>query len=113
MLSSKDVTHQKRSRKVNSTVEIIETNNCPTDGNTSLKNYVNKGSFVKSLAVKLRSHRYQVFESPSDADTAIVKVAIDIAEIQKSTLLKFKNVMVYSDYTDVLCLLTSPLFPLV
>ena len=49
LLSTKNVTHQKRSGKVSSTVEIKETNNCPTDRNNFLTNYANKGSIVKSL----------------------------------------------------------------
>ena len=104
LLSTKDVTHQKRSGKVSSTVEVKETNKCPTDRNTFLTNYANKGAFVKSLASNLRSLGFQVFECPSDADTTIVKVAIDIAQSQ--------NVMVYSDDTDILCLLVHHYFHL-
>ena len=76
LLSTKDITHQKRTGNVSTIVEIKETNNCPTDRDTFLKYYVNKGSFVKSLAVKLRSLEFQVFECPSDADTTIVKVVM-------------------------------------
>lgn len=96
-LSTKDVTHQKRSGNISSTVEVKETNKCPSDRNTFLTNYSNKGEFVKYLASKLRSFGFQVFECPSDADTTIVKVAIEIAKTQ--------DVTVYSDDTDVLCLL--------
>ena len=70
---------KKRCGKVSLIVEINETNNCPTDQITFPKNYFNKSSFVKSLAVKLRSLGIQVFECPSDADTTILKVPIDIA----------------------------------
>ena len=76
----------------------------PTDRNNFLTIYGNKGSFVKSLAIELRKIGFQVFECPSDADTTIVKVAIDIA--------KSKNVTVYSDDTDVLCLLAHHCFHL-
>ena len=93
-LSTKDVTHQKRSGKLSTVVEVKEVNNCPTDWNTFLTNYLNKGAFVSSLSAYLRSRGFQVIEWPSDANTTIVKATIDIAKDQ--------NVVVYSDDTVLL-----------
>ena len=61
-LSTKDVTHQKRSGKLSTVVEVKEVNNCPTDWNTFLTNYLNKGAFVSSLSVYLRSRGFQVLK---------------------------------------------------
>lgn len=94
-ISTKDTTHHKRQGKTAHTVEIMEGNPCPADRTTFLSNYKNKSSFVKWLSEKLGEAGLMVVQCPSDADTTIVKVAIDDEE----------DVMVYSDDTDVLCLL--------
>ena len=96
-LSTKDVTHQKRSSNVCSTVDIKEINPCTSDRDSFLSNYKNKEKFVKFLARRLRILELQVIECPSDADTTIVKVAVETA--------KETPVNVFSDDTDVLCLL--------
>ena len=96
-LSTKDATHRKRSGKVSSVIEFKDSNICPTDRDTLLSNYQNKEGFVKLLATSLKTFGFQVVECPSDADTTIVKVAIQMARVQ--------DVIVYSDDTDVLSLL--------
>ena len=95
-LSTKDATHQKRSGKISQTVDISDDNRCPSDRNTFFSNYTNKESFVKSLAKKLKP-TFKVIECPSDADTTIVKEALAVALDAPVT--------VFSDDTDILCLL--------
>ena len=77
------------------TVDIAETNPCPADRTTFLSNYKNKTSFVKCLSEKLEEAGLTDVQFPSDADTTIAKVAVNHEE----------PVTVYSDHTDVLCLL--------
>ena len=95
-LSTKDATHQKRSGKISQTVDISDDNRCPSDRNTFFSNYTNKESFVKSLAKKLKP-TFKVIECPSDADATIVKEALAVALDAPVT--------VFSDDTDILCLL--------
>ena len=97
LLSTKDDTHKKCSRKASATIEIKEMNLCVTDRSTFLSNYENKKAFVKCLAAKLRILGFQVFECPYDADTTIVKVALKYSKEQ--------SVIVYADDTDILFLL--------
>lgn len=95
-LSTKDATHSKRGTKMAQTVEIRKENQCPADRKSFLSNYSNKESFVKKLSNELRNE-FRVVECPSDADTTIVKEALDAARSSKVT--------VFSDDTDVFCLL--------
>eukprot|EP00794_Sanderia_malayensis_P008462 gene8462-9369_t len=87
-LSTKDATHQKRAGKMSQTVEIRNDNSCPSNQN--------KETFVKALSKKLETN-FKVLECPSDADTSIVKEALTAA--------RNAPVTVFSDDTDVLCLL--------
>ena len=96
-LSTKDITHQKRSGRASQTTEMKDTNPCPSDRNGFLSNYTNKEAFVKALAAKLELQGFRIVQCPSDADTTIVKVALQATHD--------KPVTVYSDDTDVLCLL--------
>ena len=96
-MSTKDATHQKRSGKVSQTVEIHDQHPCPAERKVFLSNYTNKKHFVMALSKKLELDGFKVVLCPSDADTTIVKVALDFADGTPVT--------VYSDDTDVLCLL--------
>ena len=96
-LSTKDSTHQKRSGPVSQEVEIKEANPCPANRKTFLGNYHNKERFIACLAGYLKERNFKVVECPSDADTTIVKEALNAA--------KDSSVVIYSDDTDILCLL--------
>ena len=93
---TKDSTHQKRGGKKSQTVEILEGNSCPSNQSTFFSNYANKENFVKALASHLETN-IKIVQCPSDADTSIVKGAMEAAE--------HSDVTVFSDDTDVLCLL--------
>ena len=67
-----------------------------TDRNTFLSNHKNLKTFVKGLAAKLRILGFQVFEWPCDADTTIVKFALNSKE---------QSVIVYADDTNITSLL--------
>ena len=97
LLSTKDSTHQKRSGKISQTVEINDLNQCPAERSTFLTNYKNKEGFVTCLASKLQTNGFEVICCPGDADTTIAKTALEIENA--------KHVTIYSDDTDVLCLL--------
>ena len=96
-MSTKDATHQKRSGTVTQTLETHDQYHCPSERNVFLSNYTNKENFVMALATKLELDGFEVVLCPCDADTTIVKVALDSANGTPVT--------VYSDDTDVLCLL--------
>ena len=63
---------------------------------TFFSNYTNKENFVKVLASHLEAN-FKIVQCPSDTDTSIVKEAMEAAE--------HSDVTVFSDDTDVLCLL--------
>ena len=88
---------KKGCRKASASIEINEMNLCVTDRNTFLLIYENKKAFVKCFPAKLTILGIQVFECPCDANTTIVKVAIEYS--------KEKSVIGYADYTDILSLL--------
>ncbi|KAG1667386.1 hypothetical protein GQR58_018489 [Nymphon striatum] len=94
-ISTKDATHQKCSGTASHTVEIHDQHPCPSERKVFLSNYLNKEKFVIALASKLKSCGFEVVLCPSDADTTIVKVALNLST----------PATVYSDDTDVLCLL--------
>ena len=92
--STKDATHHKRQKSSNS-IEIKMQNRCPADRKSFLTNYGNKEAFVNWLSTNLSEAGFEVINCPADADTTIVKVSLDQKEA----------VNVYSDDTDILCLL--------
>ena len=65
-----------------------------------LHNYTNKENFVTALAAKLEANNIKVVFCPSDADTTIVKVA----------LCENRPVTIFTDYTDISCLLLHHLY---
>ena len=95
-LSTKDATHQKWAGLMSHNVDIKDENSCPANRNTFFGNYHNKKNFVKALAANLKS-KFKVVECPSDTDTSIVKESLMAA--------KSSPVIVFSDDTDILCLL--------
>ena len=94
--STKDVTRKSRSTKTAQTIEIDDDNVCTYDRNDFLTNYTNKEMFVTILATKLEEIGIKVICCPCDADTIIVKTALECQS---------KPVTVFSDDTDILCIL--------
>ena len=92
----KDSTHQKRGGKKSQTVEIRKGNSCPSNRSTFFSNYSNKENFVKALGSHLETN-FKIVQYPSDADTSVVKETMEGAE--------HSDITVFSDDTDVLCLL--------
>ena len=93
-VSTKDATHSKREKSSNA-IEIQDQNRCPADRKSFLSNYTNKQAFIDWLSTHLADAGFEIVKCPADADTTIVKAAIN----QKG------SVNVYSDDTDILCLL--------
>ena len=91
-LSTKDTTRKKRSGRLSNTVEIKDIHPCPADRNAFLSNYANKEAFVKFLGSKLELLGFNVIQCLSDADTAIVKIALNSNDD--------KPVTIYLDDTD-------------
>ena len=50
---------------------------CTTDRNKFLTKYTNKENFVAALAAKLEANVIKVVLCPSDAETTIVRVAME------------------------------------
>ena len=94
-VSTKDSTRQKRTGKMLQSVEISDDNPCPSDRDLFLANYTNKQKFVSALAEKLNFSGVIVILCPSDADTTIVKTALEIE----------RPVLDLTDDTDNLCLM--------
>ena len=95
-MSTKDSTHQKWGGKKSQTVEIRKGNSCPSNRSTFFSNYSNKENFVKALGRHLETN-FKIVQYPSDADTSVVKETMEGAE--------HSDITVFSDDTDVLCLL--------
>ena len=75
--STKDTTRKRRSGGISNTVDIKDINPCPAYRNTFLSNYANKEAFVKFLGSKLELLGFDIIQCPSDADTTIVKIALN------------------------------------
>ena len=95
-LSTKNSTHQKRAGVMSQDVDIKDENSCQANRKTFFSNYNNKERFVKALASHLKDE-FKVIECPSDADTSIIKESLTVA--------KRSPVTIFSDDTDILCLL--------
>ena len=76
---TKDSTQQKRGGKKSQTVEIREGHSCPSSRSTFFSNYATKENFVKALASHLETN-LKIMLHPSDADTSIVKEAMEAAK---------------------------------
>ena len=96
-LSTKDTTRKKRSGGVSNTVDIKDINPSPVERNTFLSNYANKETFVRFLGTKVELLGFDIIQCQSHADTTIVKVPLNSDDD--------KPVTIYSDDTDILCLL--------
>ena len=94
--STKDTTQTSRKGKSSKLIEIRKENNCPFDGAEFFNNYSNKQSFINKLAAILESNGFKVVLCSSDADTTIVKTALEVER---------GPVTILADDTDILCLL--------
>ena len=94
--STKDATHKSRSAKVSQVVQIHDDNLCPCDRTEFLSSYVNKKSFIDCLGKKSEENGFQVVYCPGNADTTIIKTALNVVD---------RPVTILADDTDILCLL--------
>ena len=95
--STKDATRIKRGSLSQFAVEIHKSNPCPSDRSKFFSNYANKKSFIRILEVRLRERGFTVYVCHSDADTTIVKIALNFS--------KTEPVTIFADDSDILCLL--------
>ena len=75
--------------------------NIPSDRAEFLANYANKQRFVNELAEALELNGFETVLCPSDADTTIVRTALESRGDQ---------VTILADDTDILCLLLHHVF---
>ena len=94
--STKDVTHTSRSTKTSQVFKIHGGNSYPSDRTEFLSNSVNKQSSIDCWSKKLNEIGISGVLCPSDADTSIVKTALDVIG---------EPVTILADDTDTLCLL--------
>jgi hypothetical protein len=97
--SVKDSEHMRRAKKSCPDIDVREHNPVYSNQSAFLMNSANKQAFVFMLARHLQMQNYDVQHAVDDADTLIVRVAIELATKQEST------VVVVADDTDVLVLL--------
>ena len=96
--STKDAAHLKRSAGViGPTVHFDGNMNLTTRKELFLTNQANKQRFIKFISDALSSHGTRVLHAKGDADTVIVKTALDSATAHKTT--------VVGEDTDLLVLL--------
>ena len=82
-------------------VKIIAENSCPSDCAEFLTNYANKQRFVNVLAEALELNGFETVLCPSDADTKIMRTALENLSEQ---------VTILADDADIFCLLLHHLF---
>ena len=99
--STMNVTRKSRSVRISQTVKIDENYMCTTDRNEFLTNYTSKENFVTALPAKLEANGIKVVFCPGDADTIIVKVALEYEN---------RPVIIFADDVDILCLLLHHLY---
>ena len=91
--STKDATHKSRSAKVSQVVQIHDDNLFPCDWTEFLSSYVNKQSFIDCLGKKLEGNGFKVVYCLGDADTTIIKTALNLVH---------GPVTILADDTDIL-----------
>src|SRR6218665_316434 len=96
--STKDHEHQRRSTKMAAMVSINNDAIVHDNQQAFLANSYNKSCFIEFLMKEFKNSGFCVMQAPSDADTLIVRVALDIAT-------SGQYVTVVADDTDVLVLL--------
>ena len=99
--STKNQTRLKRGKTTLGSVEINNDIRSVSDRDTFLTNYSNKERFVKFLTPELVKAGVKVVQAPSDADTTIVRTALDHSTYKKNA----NKVVVMAEDTDILCLL--------
>ena len=82
--STKSDTQILRAKNSFADVEINLTKKTVTDRNNFMGCYTNKKRFINMLAHKLTSHGINVVQAKADADTIIVKTALDIRQNKKT-----------------------------
>ena len=83
--STKDVTHNKRSKTISSEVLFSNDMKLTTSKEEFLSNVNNKARFLLELGIFLQQKGFTVLHSQGDADVMIVKTSIDSALLQSIT----------------------------
>jgi hypothetical protein len=96
--SIKDHEHVRRNKNSSPDIDVVEHNPVYKNQSTFFVNVNNKIAFVKLLSCKLLEFGYTVKHAVNDADTLIVRTALEFASQQQP-------VTVVADDTDVLVLL--------
>ena len=96
--NTKDHKHQIRGSKLSQTVTIELNRKVEVPQNMFLKNGKNKKMFIKLLGNNLIANGFSIFEAIGDADTLIVKAAIQQA-------IEGTSLVVHADDVDVFCML--------
>lgn len=94
-LSTKDSEHARRAQKKCHDIEGKEINQCTTTQDRFLSNENNKSQFIALISQYLRNDHQNVINCNGDADTTIVKTAIDQATTSVN------SVVVVADDTDI------------
>ena len=97
--STKSETQVIRSKCASTAVEIDLSKKSVTDRSSFMSNYSNKSNFIGILSTKLTSSGIRAIQASSDADTTIVKTALDLRDHEQT------DVAVIADDTDIMCLL--------
>jgi len=102
--SVKDHKHRRQSTKCAPSVQVDETRPVCSNQQLFLANSSNKSQFIALLGRRLSEEGHTVRYAPDDADTLIVKSAVEVAEQQQS-------VTVVAEDTDILVLLVHHVQP--
>jgi len=96
--SNKDQEHQRRAQKLAPDIVLDADKVAHSDTNAFLANEHNKGAFVELLISALRSAGLTIHQAVDDADTLVIKVALQLATSNQV-------VSVIANDTDILVLL--------
>jgi hypothetical protein len=102
--STKDHEHQRRSMKSVANVKLDASMSIHTNQQAFLANPVNKSQFITLLSHCLEAVGHRVWQAANDADTDIVRAALEMASSRRLTA-------VVADDTDILVLLVYHLKP--
>jgi len=102
--SVKDHEHRRQSTKCAPSVQVDETRPVCSSQQLFLANSSDKSQFIALLGRRLSEDVHTVHYAPDDADTLIVKSALEVAEQQQP-------VTVVAENTDILVLLVHHVQP--
>jgi hypothetical protein len=102
--STKDREHERRSSKCSTDIVLGPSNKAYNNQSAFLANERNKAGFIKLLMNELKSNGHTVYQTAADADTSIVKMALDVAESNVN------NVIVVASDTGCFSFVSLPLW---